>query len=346
MDLTLLKEIIIIALFLVVFLCVSIPRIWAHNAAQRSGVDYFHSERYSKIVSILNCFAAGIFLGTCLLHLFPDVRQNVTKAMEQIDPEETFPFAEFTIAMGFFLLLTIEQILADIRERRLNRLVTWNPNVVSTSANVSVQPDVSGDDFQEMEDDNASLVARESGPGNHNIEVPHNHESSGHHSQSIVTPDDQESYHSIRLAAMIVALSIHSTFEGVAIGVQTTKEEVIQITSALAIHKLVIAFSLGLALVQSNIGTMKAVLLGFIFAITSPLGIAVGLGVTLYEKDLDGSLTVGILQGMAAGTFLYVTFLDVLPHEFKHGRFHLPKLLSFIIGFSVICGSLFLFPDS
>lgn len=30
--------------------------------------------RYAAIVSILNCFAAGIFLGTCLLHLFPDVR--------------------------------------------------------------------------------------------------------------------------------------------------------------------------------------------------------------------------------------------------------------------------------
>lgn len=83
---------------------------------------------------------------------------------------------------------------------------------------------------------------------------------------------------------------------------------------------------------------------GLVFAATSPLGIAIGLLITHLES-INGSLLVGSLQGMAAGTFLYVTFLEVLPHEFRSGKMHLPKLLSLILGFTTICGVIFMFPD-
>lgn len=119
----------------------------------------------------------------------------------------------------------------------------------------------------------------------------------------------------------------------------------VQITGALIIHKIVIAFSLGLTLSQTPLRPLKQASLGLIFALTSPLGIAIGLIITKLES-LHGSLLIGSLQGMAAGTFLYVTFLEVLPHEFRSGQMHLPKLLSLIVGFSVICGVIFMFPDS
>jgi len=119
----------------------------------------------------------------------------------------------------------------------------------------------------------------------------------------------------------------------------------LQITGALILHKVVIAFSFGLTLSQSPLGTVKSAICGFVFAISSPIGIGVGLILTSLEK-LNGSLIVGSLQGMAAGTFLYVVFLEVLPHEFRSGHLHLPKLLSFILGFSTICGVIFLFPDT
>jgi len=118
----------------------------------------------------------------------------------------------------------------------------------------------------------------------------------------------------------------------------------IQITGALILHKIVISFSLGLTLSQSPLGTFKSAVCGFLFAISSPVGIAVGLLLSNMET-LNGSLVVGSLQGMAAGTFLYVVFLEVLPHEFRSGHMHLPKLLSFILGFSCICGVIFMFPD-
>lgn len=115
----------------------------------------------------------------------------------------------------------------------------------------------------------------------------------------------------------------------------------LQLTGAIIIHKIIIAFSLGLTLSQCDIKLWKSSLCGFIFAAASPLGIAIGL---LLESN-TGSLLIGSLQGMAAGTFLYVTFLELLPHEFRSGHMHLPKLLSLILGFATITAVIFFFPD-
>jgi len=302
MDLDLIKEIILLALFLTILFCVFTPLKLAYSA-QQSGIDIFHSTRYAAAVSILNCFAGGIFLGTCLLHLFPDVRDSIDNALKTAGIDQQFPLAEFTIAMGFFMLLTFEQIISDIRERNYSR----------ASENL---PILRGDV---------------------------NNGATGNDSPQDVSVHAH--YSSIRAFAMIAALTIHSVFEGIAIGVQRTMEDVIQITGALIIHKIVIAFSLGLTLSQTEMSSLKSYLCGLLFASATPIGIAVGLVVTEMES-INGSLVVGSLQGMAAGTFLYVTFLEVLPNEFRSGTMHLPKLFSFILGFSVICLALFFFPDN
>jgi len=53
-------------------------------------------------------------------------------------------------------------------------------------------------------------------------------------------------------------------------------------------------------------------------------------------------LVNGILQGLACGTFLYVTFFEVLPHEFNKPKDRLLKLLFVIVGFAFVNGVLFL----
>jgi len=105
--------------------------------------------------------------------------------MKQVAPDNTFPFAEFTIAMGFFLLLTIEQIISDIRERNF---ALSRPEALPIVDDSSTVP----------EDAPSEIV-------NHNQNA------------------------TIRAVAMTVALTVHSTFEGIAIGVQNTIEAVLQV---------------------------------------------------------------------------------------------------------------------
>ena len=47
------------------------------------------------------------------------------------------------------------------------------------------------------------------------------------------------------------------------------------------------------------------------FTITSPLGVAIGMGIMTMKTTITQALISGSLQGIACGTFLYVTFFEV-----------------------------------
>lgn len=49
---------------------------------------------------------------------------------------------------------------------------------------------------------------------------------------------------------LILALSIHSFFEGLAIGVERTEAVFIQLAAAITVHKCVIAFAVGSRLIH------------------------------------------------------------------------------------------------
>jgi zinc transporter 1/2/3 len=68
----------------------------------------------------------------------------------------------------------------------------------------------------------------------------------------------------------------------------------------------------------------------------------IGMVIADLEKSLISDCANGILQGIAGGTFLYITFFEVLPHELNSPGNRMPKLLFVLSGFSCICGLLFL----
>ena len=50
----------------------------------------------------------------------------------------------------------------------------------------------------------------------------------------------------------------------------------------------------------------------------------------------------GVLQGVAGGTFLYITFFEVLPQEMKLPKKRLLKVFFVMLGFASISGLLFI----
>ena len=103
------------------------------------------------------------------------------------------------------------------------------------------------------------------------------------------------------------------------------------------------AFSLGLNLAQSHGMTVKYFILSVtIFSLASPLGMAIGIGLSDMKQSIARDVANGVLQGVAGGTFLYITFFEVLPHEFASNKMRLPKVLCLLVGYSIICGLLFI----
>jgi solute carrier family 39 (zinc transporter), member 1/2/3 len=129
-------------------------------------------------------------------------------------------------------------------------------------------------------------------------------------------------------------------------GLQKNVEEVLQIFAAVVLHKCVIAFGLSLNLVQSNLRTRVIIQLTLIFCLAAPIGLGIGMGVEMISNSLEATILSGILQGMACGTFLYVTFFEVLPHELNSNDLRTPKMLFIILGFAASCAIVFLDPDT
>ena len=77
---------------------------------------------------------------------------------------------------------------------------------------------------------------------------------------------------------LMLALSVHSFFEGLACGLQMNLSQCLNIVIAIGVHKSIAGSSLGIALVRTfpnDFSTVRWCI--FIFAMASPVGIFIGM---------------------------------------------------------------------
>lgn len=79
------------------------------------------------------------------------------------------------------------------------------------------------------------------------------------------------------------------------------------------IHKLIVAFSVGLQLARTHAHALRWVCLSiFLFAAMTPLGACFGTFVQNAQMEaVFRDWILLIFQGIAVGTFIYVTFFEV-----------------------------------
>ncbi|XP_051901596.1 zinc transporter ZIP1 isoform X2 [Pristis pectinata] len=253
-----------------------------------------------RVLSLLSCLAGGVFLATCLLDLLPDYLEDMAAVLDKMKIVLEFPLPEFIVAMGFFLVLIMEQITLACRDQAGNT------------------------------EETRALLGR---PSPHHEGLSPREEAAPH------LHVDFNSHSAIRCLVLVLALSLHSVFEGLALGVQQTSAKVVEICVALSVHKCIVAFSLTLKLVQSRLRWTAVVACVVTFAVMSPLGI--GLGIMLTE-DSSHQLVRAVLEGMATGTFIYITFMEILPHELNSSHQRILKVIMLILGFSLVTGVLFI----
>lgn len=315
MDPSVVKVIILLGFFCVTFMLSVLPL--KIVSVVKHTLDPQRRRLYKNIISLLNCFGGGVFLGACLLDLFPEVREELGRTFDKLHIVTSFPVSEFVMVFGFFMAFIVEQIVLSCQE--LHHAGERQP-LLQRSIRRSSSDSV---------DTQVYRASRSVNDHSHSFDTIHS---------------DSEKHPALRSLVLLLALSLHSVFEGFAIGLQPDVNTLAQILAAVAIHKCVIAFSLGLNLVQSKLRLKTIVLFDVIFSITTPIGIAVGTAIVGFSHSIVTNLVSGILQGIACGTFLFVTFFEVLPHEMNNTGPRLPKVLATIIGFAAVCGGLFLDP--
>ncbi|XP_005873359.1 PREDICTED: zinc transporter ZIP2 [Myotis brandtii] len=148
------------------------------------------------------------------------------------------------------------------------------------------------------------------------------------------SPSPSLSRKPFRALILLLSLSFHSVFEGLAVGLQTTVPTTVQLCLAVLAHKGPVVFSVGLRLVQIGTAPRWAMFCILSFALMSPLGIALGLAVPTGDSEVGHSLAKAVLEGVSAGAFLYVTFLDILPRELAAPEAPMLKWACVTVGFA------------
>jgi len=132
----------------------------------------------------------------------------------------------------------------------------------------------------------------------------------------------------------VAALSFHAIFEGMAIGLEAHTIDVWKTFGAVAVHKFVVTFCVGMDLVNSETTNLCSyITFMVIYCLTTPMGVVIGVGVTEGPPMFD-STAVGLLQGLSAGTILYVVVFEVLQREKTKRKVPgLVQLVLIVVGF-------------
>ena len=307
------------------------------------------NSRSATILSYLNCFAGGVFMGTAFTHLLPDTHEE----LEAVTGD--FPLPEFIAGCGFFLVMILERAFMrcchkedteDVHDIEISDESDPKYGAVGVSTTTSLK-DEDSDDVIDVEKGALSLsngTAHKLSPDG--LKTDKNSLMLGYHCSS-KTPSlkqakcHSKTVHSIRALVLLLALSLHVVFEGLALGLQQSANSVLSLLLAISIHKCIIAFTLGLQLTQTQ-SRNRAIIFMALFAFMSALGVGIGIGVTNIDMDeISKSTTEGVLQGIATGTFIYVTFFEVLQKELGNDN-DLLKVVPAIAGFGIMSALTFL----
>ncbi|XP_028984504.1 zinc transporter ZIP1-like isoform X2 [Betta splendens] len=264
-----------------------------------------------RLLGLISCFAGGVFLATCLLDLLPDYLQGINEAFSSAGITLQFPLPEFIVSMGFFLVLVLEQVILAFKDQSYSHLEERRALLVESSIQ----------------------AASRTGRHLHH----HSPEPDGGHNYV-----DFSSQSALRAFILVFSLALHSVFEGLAIGLQEEGRDVLEICLALMIHKSIISFSLSFRLCQGRLRRSAVAGCLLLFAVMSPLGISLGIGLTETRASPQHQLARCTLQGLAAGTFIYITFMEILPHELSSPRNRMAKVAMLLVGFAVVTAVLFI----
>ncbi|XP_033636865.1 zinc transporter ZIP3-like [Asterias rubens] len=314
--------------------------------------------RSEKILSFSNCLAGGVFLATCFLGLLPSAREKFQEVFEARNITVKYPICEAVVIMGFFLILTFEQLALSMqqywqgaRKDKPIPMINIEASLESTKEDGKVKIDTDHED----EEEDLDLFNRDSdkqpmlSSSNHHSSNGGRFRVKGHHPDE--AGDAENGHHShedghshlgninntglLRSLILLFALSTHSVFEGMALGLQEDIKSIVYLLVAMLAHESLAAFALGASLIKNSVNTYMFIVYGVVFAGMIPCGIALGLWIRA-SPGFGAIVCSAVMQALAAGIFIFVTFFEILNHEFEVHMDRPQKIAFAVLGYVIL----------
>jgi len=299
---------------------------------------YFSNPR---TLSLANCISAGILMGAALIHLLFDAE----------DRQFDYPFAHLCCGVGFFVAFILEKVLFHHQHEHQhspNEVQVVDPKSqyasLSNTSAASSRRSSFDSSKDEIEETSTSTNQTESEPKVVELETinldspahPGTKEKDEKHSHDH-SHKDEHGHNRVKHSAgwiLFSVLALESFITGSACGVSSTDLGALVIFIAIITHIWAEAFALCATFLKSKMEgrTCAKVMIGF--SLVTPVGIYVGM---LLQSILQGEvalITKAMLISFAAGTFLYISIVEVMAEEFENGEDKWKKLNCILLGFA------------
>ncbi|XP_050353868.1 zinc transporter ZIP1-like [Nymphalis io] len=262
------------------------------------------------VIGLLS-FGGGVLFATTFMHLLPEVDENIELLQEAgLIPEMPIYLAALIMCCGFFMMYLVEELVHVYINSRENKTANTSFTRVLSIRRTSEEAGVSSDKpIKELE------------------ATAHHHG----HSHLAVTSDDTV-VAALRGLLIVLALSIHELFEGLAVGLESSARNVWYMFGAVSAHKYIIAFCIGVELLAAGTKRWLSIVYIFTFSFVSALGIGVGVMLVGGAGATEAGIYSVVLQGLACGTLVYVVFFEV----WRQDRTGLMQFVCSVLGFALM----------
>ncbi|GKV06781.1 hypothetical protein SLEP1_g18625 [Rubroshorea leprosula] len=270
----------------------------------------------SDIFFMIKAFAAGVILCTGFIHILPDAFDDLTSPCLQSSVWSNFPFTGFIAMMSAIGTLMIDSFATGYYQR-----MHFEKHRITT------------DQEQGARDEHAGHVH------------VHTHATHGHsHGSAIPSEDGSGSEllrHRVISQVLEIGIVVHSVIIGISLGASTSLKTIRPLIGALSFHQFFEGMGLGGCITQAKFKTTSVAIMATFFSLTTPVGIAVGIGISnVYSESSQPALIVqGVFNAAAAGILIYMSLVDLLAADFMNPKLQSNMRLQFGANVSLLLGA-------
>ncbi|PIK37365.1 putative zinc transporter ZIP3-like [Apostichopus japonicus] len=104
-----------------------------------------------------------------------------------------------------------------------------------------------------------------------------------------------------------------------ALGVQEEQKNTLYLLAAILIHETLAGFALGSNMVRNGTSACLLCFYSSVFSVMIPIGIVIGLAIN-GNKSFPAEVASATTQALAAGVFIFITFLKYLDTNLTSNR--------------------------
>ncbi|XP_078436963.1 fe(2+) transport protein 1-like [Wolffia australiana] len=241
---------------------------------------------------VVKAFASGVILSTGFMHVLPDSIDSLQSKCLSSSVWQEFPFSTFIAMVSSVSTLMMESFFMAVHRRR-------------QQAKVDV-----------IEGEGVATVA----PVSHVHAHAHEHFVAVSPSSGTKEENSEATLRRNRVIAQVLEMGIivHSVVIGLSMGASQSPCTIKPLIAALCFHQFFEGMGLGGCLVQAEYKTKMKIIMVFFFSVTTPLGVALGIGLSnIYSDNSPTALIViGVLNACSAGLLIYMALVDLLAADF------------------------------